>query len=98
MAERNAAIIGASLGLMMAASSPAAIAIVKNVDEISGLDGRPKDMLLTPRTVLTPSLLFDQPDRPHGLERPFLLCADRKRQTVDNDIGTTHAQPPRQSI
>jgi hypothetical protein len=55
IADRQASIIGLSLGLIIAASSPASIAIAKNADEISGRCGSPKDMLLTPSTVESPS-------------------------------------------
>ena len=60
---------------MMAASSPAVMAAVVKVALSSGLCGRPKDTLLTPRTVFTPSLFFTS-EIAFTVSRTSACCAE----------------------
>ena len=50
----------ALLGLTMGKSNPAPIAWVRKLTVIFSRAGRPKEMLLTPSTVWTPSFSFTQ--------------------------------------
>ena len=86
MADRQASIIASSLGLMMAASSPASIAMAKKADEISGRHGRPNEMLLTPSTVFSPQPFLTRRIAVNVSRRPFLFGADGEGQAVDYDI------------
>ena len=54
----KASIIALLLGFMIAASSPASMAMVRKLAFITSLAGRPKEMLLTPRTVVRPRRSF----------------------------------------
>ena len=86
MADRQASIIASSLGLMIAASSPASMAMAKKAEEISGRRGRPKEILLTPSTVFSPNRSLTSRIACRVSTRPFLLGADGQGQAVDDEI------------
>ena len=87
MADRQAAIIASSLGLTMAALSPASMAMAKKVEEISGRRGKAEGDVAHPQHRVQPEPLLDQADRLQGLQRPLLLGADGEGQAVDHQVA-----------
>ena len=69
MADRQASIIASSFGLMIAASSPASMAMAKKVEEMSGR-GEAEGDVADPEHRVEPRALLDQPDRRQGLQLP----------------------------
>ena len=86
MAARKALIIASSLGLIIAASRPASMAMAKKARRNQRPAGEAEGDIAHPQHRIQTEPLLHQPDRREGLHGPFLLGADRQGQAVDKDV------------